>query len=67
VRLLSTLLAGVVSNLLTDGDEDNREEKGGVILRREQVTLVLFDGKAGVIEDYFQEGKFNSTIKRFSS
>jgi AP-3 complex subunit beta len=54
-RLLSTLLAGIVTNLLTDDDE-MRTEKGGVVLRQDQVRMVLFDGKAAVVENYFQGG-----------
>jgi hypothetical protein len=57
-RLLSTLLAGVATNLFNDTDEDIREDHGGVVLRREQVKMVLFDGKAAVVEDYFRGGKY---------
>ena len=44
-RMIGSLLVGVVQNLLEDDEE--REDQGGVILRREQVKLVLFDGKLG--------------------
>ncbi|KAF9446612.1 hypothetical protein P691DRAFT_761494 [Macrolepiota fuliginosa MF-IS2] len=46
-KMLSSLLAGVSPSLFGGAEE----ERGGVILRREQVRLVLFDGKSGVIED----------------
>ena len=44
-RMIGSLLLGVVNNLLEDDEE--REDQGGVVLRREQVKLVLFDGKLG--------------------
>ncbi|KIP11063.1 hypothetical protein PHLGIDRAFT_125175 [Phlebiopsis gigantea 11061_1 CR5-6] len=48
-RMIGSLLSGVVSNLLEDDEE--REDQGGVILRREQVKLVLLDGKLGPSPD----------------
>ena len=47
--MLGALLAGV-SPSLRDGD-DEHEDQGGVILRREQVKLVLFEGKMSVVEE----------------
>lgn len=47
-RMLTSLLAGLSPSLRSD---DAPDEVGGVILRREQVRLVLFNGKADVIED----------------
>ncbi|KAF8841272.1 hypothetical protein BDN67DRAFT_967479 [Paxillus ammoniavirescens] len=44
-RMLTSLLAGVSPTI------NGREEQGGVVLRREQVMKVLFDGKAGIDED----------------
>lgn len=53
-RSLSTLLAGVAPHLHTngsaDGDDNESDEgdvfgRGGVVLRREQVKLILFEGK----------------------
>ena len=49
-RMLGALLAGV-SSLLRTGDDDEQEEQGGVVLRREQVRLVLFEGKLNVVEE----------------
>ncbi|KAG8213201.1 adaptin N terminal region-domain-containing protein [Butyriboletus roseoflavus] len=46
-RMLSSLLVGVLPTI----DGGVTEEQGGVILRREQVMKVLFDGKAGVVEE----------------
>lgn len=48
-RMVTLLLAGVAPTLFVDG-ELNQEERGGVVLRREQVKLVLFDGKSGVVD-----------------
>ncbi|KIY44117.1 hypothetical protein FISHEDRAFT_67789 [Fistulina hepatica ATCC 64428] len=41
-RMLSTLIAGTVGSY---------ESRVGVVLRREQVKVVLFDGKQAVVED----------------
>ncbi|TFY72051.1 hypothetical protein EVG20_g958 [Dentipellis fragilis] len=55
-RMLGALLGGVAPGLRTgaghDEDllEDAEPEEGGVVLRREQVRVVLFQGKAGVVE-----------------
>ncbi|KAF8556169.1 hypothetical protein OG21DRAFT_1495700 [Imleria badia] len=46
-RMLNSLLIGVSPTI--NGGE--KEEQGGVILRREQVIKVLFDGKASIIEE----------------
>lgn len=44
-RMLGSLLIGAVSGL--NEDDEEREDQGGVVLRREQVKLVLFEGKLG--------------------
>ena len=49
-RMLSGLLTGVCPTLRGDGG-DELEELGGVILRREQVRMVLFEGKQEVYDD----------------
>ncbi|TBU27074.1 adaptin N terminal region-domain-containing protein [Dichomitus squalens] len=49
-RMLSALLAGVAPNVLGDSD-DVHEDVGGVVLRREQVRLVLFEGKSSAAEE----------------
>jgi len=46
-RMLNSLLAGVSPTI--SGSET--EEQSGVVLRREQVMKVLFDGKAGIVEE----------------
>ncbi|KIM40525.1 hypothetical protein M413DRAFT_72858 [Hebeloma cylindrosporum] len=46
-RMLSSLLAGVGLNV----NGISAEERGGVVLRREQVKLVLFEGKSGIVEE----------------
>lgn len=46
-KMISSLLAGISPSLLNGLQED----RSGVILRREQVRLVLFDGKFGVVTE----------------
>ena len=48
-RMVVGLLVGVGDGLNMGGSEP--EEKGGVVLRREQVRLVLFEGKTGMVDD----------------
>ncbi|CAL1715981.1 unnamed protein product [Somion occarium] len=48
-RMLGSLLSGVTSVL--HSDEDGHEDQGGVVLRREQVKMVLFEGKQDVSLD----------------
>ncbi|KAJ3763734.1 adaptin N terminal region-domain-containing protein [Lentinula raphanica] len=48
-RMLSSLLAGLTSVSLDYDDElTAAEERGGVVLRAEQVKVILFNGKANV-------------------
>ena len=49
-RMVTSLLVGVAPNSLVNGDEQP-EERSGVVLRREQIRLVLFEGKSGVVND----------------
>ncbi|KAJ3717651.1 adaptin N terminal region-domain-containing protein [Lentinula guzmanii] len=45
-RMLSSLLAGITSTSLTSDDGTTPlEERGGVVLRSEQVKVILFNGK----------------------
>lgn len=46
-RMLVSLLAGVAPTIT----DEEPEERGGVVLRREQVKRVLFEGKSTIIED----------------
>lgn len=48
--MFGALLSGV-STLLQDADADELEDHKRVVLRREQVKMVLFEGKLNVIED----------------
>ena len=64
-RMIGSLLNGVVNNLL--GDDDEREDQGGVILRREQVKLVLFDGKLGPLSDSHVTGKYTTGLHNLHS
>jgi len=47
--MLVSLLAGLAPTLNEEGEEE-KDERGGVVLRREQVKRVLFEGKAGIVE-----------------
>lgn len=49
-RMLVSLLAGLAPTLDDEGNEV-KEERGGVVLRREQVKRVLFEGKANLVEE----------------
>jgi len=55
-RFVASLLMGVVPNVL--GDEGCGGEYGGVILRREQARMVLFEHKAAVKEPPALEGVY---------
>lgn len=59
-RMLRALLIGAVAGVMGNNDDEgigenwNKEEhsgRPGVVLRREQVTRVLFEGKTGTIEE----------------
>lgn len=62
-RMLGSLLNGVTTLLRGEDDEDVYEDHGGVVLRREQVKLVLFEGKAGVSEEPSHTGTSTSVIQ----
>jgi AP-3 complex subunit beta len=47
-RMLASLLAGISPSF---ADATAEEDRGGVVLRREQVKLVLFEGKAAAVDD----------------
>ena len=49
-RMLGALLAGVRADVYGDGDS-TPDALGGVVLRREQVKMVLFEGKASPAQD----------------
>lgn len=57
-RLVASLLMGVVPSLLGD-EEYNKGEQGGVVLRREQVKMVLFEHKAQAEEPSALEGVYS--------
>lgn len=48
-RMLRALLVGVAPNPFGDND-DAHEDVSGVVLRREQVKMVLFEGKSSTGE-----------------
>jgi len=60
-RLISTLLMGVIPDILGD-EEHDKGEHGGVILRKEQVRMVLFEHKAAVKESSVLEGVYSLGI-----
>ncbi len=49
-RMLSSLLSGINSSIPVTSSIDTPAEREGVVLRREQVRMVLFEGKAGIID-----------------
>lgn len=49
-RMLVSLLIGLAPTLNGEENEE-QEDRGGVVLRREQVKRVLFEGKTGIIEN----------------
>lgn len=63
-RMLGSLLAGVIPALQflsAAGDEGQgadaqNSERGGVILRREQVRVIMFEGKSIVQEEFASSG-----------
>ena len=65
-RMLSSLLSGVSPSLhLQNGDLGTSEEgdvlgQGGVVLRKEQVRVVLFEGKLNVQEKAIGSGTSSS-------
>lgn len=61
-RMMTSLLAGVAPVSVNGGDQSDEEsQRSGVILRTEQVRLVLFEGKSGVV-DTWGEGQFGENI-----
>jgi Vesicle coat complex, various subunits len=49
-RMVAALLAGLAPTPLMNGEEISEGKRGGVVLRREQVKLVLFEGKGGDVD-----------------
>ncbi|KAH7912022.1 adaptin N terminal region-domain-containing protein [Hygrophoropsis aurantiaca] len=62
-RMLAALLAGISPSINGDGPA---EDQGGVVLRREQVLKVLFDGKVGISDDGSQTDDNNALIGSLS-
>ncbi|EIW57778.1 uncharacterized protein TRAVEDRAFT_169778 [Trametes versicolor FP-101664 SS1] len=62
-RMYRALLSSVTAGLYGEADSD-REDVGGVVLRREQIKVVLFEGKASPDEDVTKDeddhGRFGS-------
>jgi AP-3 complex subunit beta len=56
-RMLVSLLIGLAPTLNGEENEE-QEDRGGVVLRREQVKRVLFEGKTGIIENDVMLGLF---------
>jgi AP-3 complex subunit beta len=64
--MLRALLIGAVAGVMGGNDDEgiggnwNKEEQAGrpgVVLRREQVTRVLFEGKTGTVEEELVAGE----------
>ncbi|KAJ7274492.1 adaptin N terminal region-domain-containing protein [Mycena haematopus] len=49
-RMLTSLLSGLGLSEAVGVKDPDQERRGGVILRREQVRVVLFEGKIGVVD-----------------
>lgn len=60
-RLVVLLLVGVVPNVLGEEEHDKGED-GGVILRKEQVKMVLFEHKAPAKEPSVLEGAHSPAV-----
>lgn len=59
-RMLGSLLQGVSPMFRGDEEDSGAEDQGGVVLRREQVKLILFEGKSGVVEETLHGGNINT-------
>lgn len=55
-RMLTSLLSGVSGVLSLTNDQRPEEQIGGVVLRREQIKKVLFEGKSGIVDEDFHTG-----------
>lgn len=53
-RMLTSLLSGVSGTYSLTNGRQLEDQVGGVVLRREQVKKVLFEGKSGIVEGDFQ-------------
>lgn len=62
-RMYRALLSSVTAGLYGEADSD-REDVGGVVLRREQIKVVLFEGKASPDEDVTKDGKLTHRTVR---
>ncbi|KAJ7931408.1 adaptin N terminal region-domain-containing protein [Mycena leptocephala] len=49
-RMMTSLLSGLGLPEAVTAKDPDQDSRGGVILRREQVRLVLFEGKIGVVD-----------------
>ncbi|KAF8659046.1 hypothetical protein AX16_001919 [Volvariella volvacea WC 439] len=65
-RMLSSLLAGITPGAPVNGIAPI-EERGGVVLRREQIRLVLFEGKSNIIQDEASKMDSESVLGSLSS
>lgn len=61
-RMLASLLSGVSGVLSLANDQQPEEQIGGVVLRREQVKKVLFEGKSGIVDEDFHTGELTVAI-----
>jgi len=65
-RVLQALMAGVAPGLKAASatsweDVDTARSQGGVVLRREQVRVVLFEGKSNIVEQEETIGACSTT------
>lgn len=57
-RMLLGLLSGLGLSEAVGAKDPDQDSRGGVILRREQVRLVLFEGKIGVVDAEEELGEY---------
>jgi AP-3 complex subunit beta len=57
-RMMTSLLSGLGLPEAVTAKDPDQDSRGGVILRREQVRLVLFEGKIGVVDTEEDLGKY---------
>lgn len=62
-RMLTSLLAGLNPTL----SGDINDERGGVVLRREQVRMVLFNGKTAILDNNMRCSMCEISLLHYSS
>jgi AP-3 complex subunit beta len=64
-RMITSLLSGLgLSDVVMPRDSE-KDDMGGVVLRREQVRVVLFEGKIGVVDTEEDLGNCSTRFQSF--